>query len=251
MASPLTHRYDGRVTTRDTVFGGRLVLEQPAGSAYRVNHDSLILAAFAVGERPVARAFDLGAGVGPVGHALLFWNATERVTFLDIEPAVLSLALRNGDHNGWRDRIDALAGDVLDSALTQQGVSDLVVCNPPYTEPDTGRPPGNESLARSRTGDIERFVQAARQVAGKSSRVCFIYPAASLTTLLVACRGQGLEPKRLRFVHAREGDPARVVLLELKPARPGGLMVLAPLVEWTTRDQRCEELSRLLDRGER
>jgi tRNA1(Val) A37 N6-methylase TrmN6 len=51
-----------------------------------------------------------------------------------------------------------------------------------------------------------------------------------------------LVPKRLRFVHARNDEPARLALVELRAARPGGLVIEPPLVEWLGR-RRSPELS--------
>src|SRR5258708_18429344 len=82
--------------TQDALFGGSVVLFQPPrGAGYRTNVDALLLAAFASaplpvprsstpvsrapGPRPASVAFDLGAGVGAVGLALLRFGAAERV----------------------------------------------------------------------------------------------------------------------------------------------------------------------------
>ncbi len=53
-------------------------------------------------------------------------------------------------------------------------------------------------------------------------------------------------PKRLRFVHATGDRPARVALVELRLARPGGLDVEPPLVEWSTPGVRGDEVSDVL-----
>jgi len=55
-----------------------------------------------------------------------------------------------------------------------------------------------------------------------------------------------LIPKRLRFVHADASTPARVALIELRRAKPGGLVVLPPLFEWAEKGIRTPEVALIL-----
>lgn len=224
-------------TTQDTLFGGRVSLAQPArGRGYRVNVDAVLLGAFAggaLGTIPPRRArsvFDLGAGVGGVGLSLIHLGVAEHVTMIEIDPALAELAQANALANGWADRIAVLRADVTDASVVPAGVADLVVCNPPYVEPGRGRLPA-ASRAQARSGSLAGFIDAARRVAGRRARVCIVYPAIELTTLLLELRARGLEPKRMRAVHGRAHDKARVVLVECAAGKPGGLEVEPPLVE--------------------
>jgi len=232
--------------TQDALFGGSLVLFQPLrGAGYRTNVDALLLAWFAATPAPVAAepgvrqlrplqppattAFDLGAGVGAVGLALLRFGAARRVVLVEIDEQPAAMARRNLDANGWTDRGEVVRGDVRDVARSRRGEASLVVCNPPYTSPGRGQVRPAEALARC--GDLGRFVHAARQVAGKRARVCFVYRAQELGALLATLADEGLHAKRMRFVHGTPEAPARVVLVEAQAGRPGGLSVLPPLVE--------------------
>ncbi|MBX3189394.1 MAG: methyltransferase [Labilithrix sp.] len=223
-------------TTSDALFGGRVSLLQPArGRGYRVNVDAILLAAFAAGPRKTARAaFDLGAGVGAVGLSLLHLGGASRVTMIESDATLARLASANANANGWSDRITVLRGDVEDASLAPDGAADLVVCNPPYVPPGRGRPPA-PSRARAKSGPLDVFLDAARRIAGRRARICVVYPAIELTTLLTELRARGLEPKRLRLVHGKEGAPARVALVESVAGKRGGLAVEAPLVETAAR----------------
>jgi tRNA1Val (adenine37-N6)-methyltransferase len=233
--------------TADALFGGSLVLFQPLrGTGYRTNVDALLLAWFAATSlpvlspsgtpattsatvRPAATAFDLGAGVGAVGLALLRFGAAKRVVFVEIDEQPAAMARRNLDANGWSELGEVVRGDVSAVARSRRGEATLVVCNPPYTTP--GRGQVRVSEARARCGDLEAFVHAARQVAGKRARVCFVYRAQELGTLLASLAKEGLHAKRMRFVHSTRSAQARVVLVEARAGRPGGLYVMPALVE--------------------
>lgn len=209
--------------TRDVIFGGRVVLHQPGrGEGYRVNADALLLADFA--GRARGTVFDLGAGVGAVALVMLARALAQAGVLVDDDEDACALARRNIEANGSRATV--IAGDVLEVARAHPGRASLVVCNPPYFPPGTTR-----SRGRARVGDVERFVHAARTVLGHRGRACFVYPASALAPLMATCRARGLEPKRLRFVHATGGVAARVALLEVRASKSGGLVVLPPLVE--------------------
>jgi tRNA1Val (adenine37-N6)-methyltransferase len=220
-------------STSDALFGGRVRIDQPArGAGYRVNVDALLLADFARGRSRARVAFDLGAGVGGVSLALLHADAVRRAVLVEIDAAAAKLAQRNVDANGWSDRAEVFTADVRDAARDRRGEADLVVCNPPYTEPGRGRAPA-PSRALARSGSLAVFVDAARAVAGRRARVCFVYPAPETLTLFESLRAAGLEPKRARYVHATATAPARIVLVEARAAKRGGLVMEPPLVEST------------------
>lgn len=217
-------------TTRDAIFGGRVVLHQPARRAgYRVNADALILASFASGRR-ARRAFDLGSGVGAVGLALLHLGGAQHVTMIEVDASMCTLARANAEANGWSDRIDVVLGDVREAARDHAARADLVVCNPPYVPHGRGRAP-SPAHAKSRQGSLAIFLDAARILLGRRSRACFVYPAIEATTLFTELRARGLEPKRLRAVHGKRNAPARVLLVECAAGRPGGLAIEPPLIE--------------------
>jgi tRNA1Val (adenine37-N6)-methyltransferase len=239
----------GLYASHDALFGGRVVLHQPArGHGYRANVDALLLATFASSGKPVRTVFDLGAGVGAVGLALLHLGASERVVMVEIDADAAEMARRNLDANGWTRKSEVLRADVRHVARERAGEAQLVVCNPPYIEPGRGRAAKVLARRAARSGELAAFVEAARGLAGRRARVCFVYPAPELSTLFATLRGAGLEPKRARLVHATKVRPARVVLVEAQPGKAGGLKFEAPLVERSGRGY-SREMQRLLARG--
>jgi tRNA1Val (adenine37-N6)-methyltransferase len=222
-----------------------VILHQLPKGGYRTNVDALQLAHFARGPRPATQAFDLGAGVGAIGLALLHWGAAQAVSFVEIDPNASELTKINVEVNGWDSRCVVLNTNVRDAASQHFGSADLIVCNPPYVEPGSGRSPPDAARNRARVGNLQTFTDAARQLAGRRARACFVYPARSLADLLFRLRSSGLEPKRLRAVHPTRDEPARVILVEATASKPGGLVLMSPLIE---RDDQgyTPELSELL-----
>ncbi len=232
-------------TTSDTLLGGKLRLRQPR-TGYRVNVDSLLLVGFA-GARRVSRVVDLGAGVGALGLLALARGIARHALLVEAEPKLAELARQNLAQLG-------LAGDVRELDLTRAKLREtgvpLVLCNPPYYPAHSHRPPQSPEKAAARSGELLPFLRAAASaLARKTGRALFSYPAPQLPELLAAAARLGLVPKRLRLVHARSTEPARLALIELRAARPGGLVVEPPLFEWQGQKRSPELLELSGDRA--
>ena len=234
-----------KATTSDTLYDGAVSLRQPA-RGYRVNVDALLLAAFAAQGRHAKFAIDLGSGVGSVALGLQHLGAALRFALVEREQALLTLAGENADAAGMSAQLWCLdLAQGLPDELRQS--ADLVVSNPPFFDPESARPSREPAKSSARFGDLEPFVQAAAAaVSGARARVAFVYPARELSRLLSAADRVHLVPKRLQLVHADTGSAARIALLELRRAKAGGLDVLPPLFEWSSKGVRTAELERVI-----
>ncbi|MET0790862.1 MAG: methyltransferase [Polyangiaceae bacterium] len=234
-----------KATTSDTLYGGAVHLRQPAGG-YRVNVDAPILADFAA-QGPRARvAIDLGAGVGSIALGLQHVDAAAHFELVEREATLLELAAENArganmSHRTWCCELATGLPDELRQA------ADLVVSNPPYFELANTRQGPDAAKTRARFGELAPFLSAAADaVRGARTRVAFVYPARELSRFLAMATRLQLVPKRLRLVHADARSPARVALIELRRAKPGGLVILPPLLEWASKGVRSPELAEIL-----
>lgn len=231
--------------TTDALLEGAVTLRQPR-TGYRVNVDSLLLAAFAAQGRTARVAVDLGAGAGAVGLVLHAVRAARSVVLVDNDPELVTLALENLAQNGAPGSV--VSWDVASAPPPRELVqgAELVASNPPFFPPASGTPTADGNKRRARSGHLEPFVRAAQALlAGPRARAAFCYPAAGLTDLFAAARVSGLVPKRLRLVHPRASAPARLALVELRIAKPGGLVVEPALIEWEGRT-RSDELAEIV-----
>ncbi len=232
-------------TTTDSLYDGAVSLRQPA-QGYRVNVDALLLAAFAAQGRRADLAVDLGAGVGSVALGLHHLGAAARFALVEREAELSAL----GDENarGAQLKSQSFCCDLslgLPEELRQ--VADLVVSNPPFFDPDNTRQGPHAAKTRARFGDLSPFIgAAAAAVSGARGRVAFVYPARELSHFLASAERVQLVPKRLRLVHADASTPARVALIELRRAKPGGLVILPPLFEWSEKGVRTPDLALIL-----
>jgi tRNA1(Val) A37 N6-methylase TrmN6 len=178
-------------TSEDAILGGRLVLRQPR-KGHRVGHDAILLAA-ASSACPGDRLVDLGAGVGAAGLAVASRVADLAVTLVEIDPALVALALENAACNGLAGRVRAVCLDVavassaFASAGLASGATDHVLMNPPFNAAQNPSPDGSRRLAHEAAHDtLALWLGAAGRLLRPAGVVTLIWRADGLDAVLAA-----------------------------------------------------------------
>jgi len=217
--------------TLDQLTGYDLKLVQPR-HGYRFSLDPLLLADFA-GVRDGERAIDLGTGCGVMALVLARRAPSALVTGIEFQEEMAEIAGRNVELNGLADRVEIVAADVVElKRLYAVDSFDLVVSNPPYRRPGTGKVSpraGRDGARHETTATLADFLAAAKYLVKPSGRICFIYHPCRLAELMAHAAALKLAPLRLRMVHGNSGADARMFLIELVKGRTGELKVEPPL----------------------
>jgi tRNA1Val (adenine37-N6)-methyltransferase len=221
--------------TRDPILRGRLVLWQPR-DGYRFSIDPLLLLAFA-GTGPIGRACDLGTGCGVIALGLAQLDPGARVTAVELQPRLAAVARKNAVENQLAERVEICRLDLADATAARAelpGASfDTVASNPPYRPLGEGpaNPDDESAVARHELRlTLADLAREARRLLVPGGRALVVYPATRLPSLLASFHGEGVRPLRLRLVHGRAHEPARLALLEAKKGYRGLLTVEPPLV---------------------
>jgi tRNA1Val (adenine37-N6)-methyltransferase len=217
--------------TLDEFLDGRLRLIQSA-RGYRFSIDAILLAQF-VTVKPRDVVVDLGAGCGIISLLLLLEKPVGYVIALEIQQNLADQAVRNASLNGAMDRMGVLLADLCRVPF-RKPVADLVVCNPPFRRPGSGRvnPDIQRAIARHEImASLNDILSAASAVLKPKGRVAVIYPAARLVDLLVRMRAFDFEPKRMQMVYPSMGEESKRVLVEGARGGKGGVKVLPPLID--------------------
>jgi tRNA1(Val) A37 N6-methylase TrmN6 len=180
-----------QTVTRDAFLGGRLTLSQPR-LGFRAGLDSVLLgAAVGAGRR---RLLDLGAGVGTAGLVGLAHEPARSVVLAECEPAAAMLARANAEANGLAARaavleVDVTAkGDLRRAAGLADNHFDSVIANPPFFDDAGGTLASDSGRAGARhmqAASLDLWIRTAAGCAAADAEVIFVYPAQSLTPLLV------------------------------------------------------------------
>ena len=199
-------------------------------NGYRFSLDSLLLASFVSVNRK-QQGIDLGCGCGVVGLGLLLRQPDLTMTGVELNPEYARIAHENAVNLHLTDKLTIVRGDVAD--WRPDGVVDFVVANPPYRELGRGRESEGDDRKAARfegTGDFGQFARCAALALKTRGKFAIVHLPERLPQLLQGLAEAGLAPKRMRLVHGRLEDTARIVLLEAVKAGGAGLHVEPPLI---------------------
>jgi len=232
MKSPKSHEVHLRPgETLDEFMGGRLRLIQ-SSRGYRFSIDAVLLARF-VTVNPGDVVVDLGAGCGIISLFLLLEKPVAYAVALEIQKSLADHASRNASLNGVTDRMGVLLADLRRVPFSEP-VADVVVCNPPYRRPGSGRvnPDLERAIARHEIkASLNDILTAASAVLKPKGRLALIYPAGRVVDLLARMRAFEFEPKRMQVVYPSMEEESKLVLVEGARGGKGGVKILPPLMD--------------------
>ncbi len=230
--------------TTDAFFDGKLQIKQ-AASGYRFSLDAVLLAWHA---RPRAdeRVLDLGTGCGIIPLILAYRNPSIAAFGIEIQDDLAELAISNISANHMQNRITVLRQDMRDLKPDMiGGPVDLVVCNPPYRKPNSGRlnPDAQRAIARHELKvSLADLLQTARRMLRTAGRFVTVYTAERIVELLGQMRTEGIEPKFMRSIHSQLDTEAKLILVDaVKGARPGTRLG-PPLIIYDTHAEYSKEV---------
>ena len=135
--------------------------------------------------KPGARVCDLGCGTGLLSLLLLQRQPLLQVTGVELQPEAAALCRRAAEENQLGDRLRTVTGDLRNiRTLLPAGSFDLVVCNPPYYPPGSGKVSSTDPLrcARSEQGcTLEEVCAAAAYLLRWSGSFCLVHKPERLT----------------------------------------------------------------------
>ena len=202
-------------------------------TGYRFSVDSLLLFDF-VNLKQIKRVADLGAGSGIVGILLAKKYSEAAVTLFELQESLIELAKKNILINHLEDRVKVVPCDLRTApgACAEPQGYDLVVSNPPFRKIKSGRLNTGEerSIARHEIKlSLPELIRTSAYLLRARGRFSIVYHPNRLSELIAALRDQGMEPKRLRFVHSRVSSEAKMVLLDAVKGGRTGIKVENPL----------------------
>jgi tRNA1Val (adenine37-N6)-methyltransferase len=236
--------------TTDTFFDGKIRVMQ-SRRGYRFSIDAVLLAYHAA-PRTGDKVLDLGAGCGIISLIMARRHPDLRIYAVEVQTELAQLAGANVRQNQLEDQIDVLHSDMkLLTAQMTSGPCDLIVSNPPYHRPGSGRinPVAQRAVARHEIkASLLDVLQTARRMLRTAGRFVTIFTAERTTDILSQMRIEQIEPKMIRMIQSKRDAEARLILIEgLKGGRPG-LKVGPPLIlydekgDYTTEVQQMFEL---------
>ena len=235
--------------TIDSFFNGKIrVMQNRRG--YRFSIDAVLLAYHAA-PRAQEKVLDLGTGCGIISLIMASRYAGLEIYAVEVQTELADLADTNVHQNRLQDRIVVLCTDMkLLTLKMTSGPFDLIVSNPPYHRPGSGRinPDAQRAVARHEIkASLVDVLQTTRRMLRTAGRFVTIYTAERTTDILSQMRNENIEPKLLRMIHSNRDADAGLILIEgLKGGRPG-LKVAPPLFVYDEKGDYTAEVQQMFE----
>jgi tRNA1Val (adenine37-N6)-methyltransferase len=130
------------------------------------------------------------------------------------------------------------------------GPVDLVVCNPPYRRPGSGRinPNNQRAVARHELkANLQVVIGSARRILKTGGRFVTIYTAERTADILCQMRTDSIEPKYIRTIQSDPRSEAKLILIEgIKGGNPG-LKIAPPLIIYNENRDYTDEVQQMFE----
>lgn len=195
-------------------------------NGYRYNSDTLFLYDF-IGSKPKGQILDVGCGCGILG-LLVARDSSVILKGIDINPINVQISQHNANVNG-------MAGEFIaeDFSKFKSDIKfDFIISNPPFYHANVTKSQ-NEHIANSRYNDslsLEQFLAGANRNLKPKGVLYFCYDAKQIGWILALLVKFKLNLTKLRFVHSKRGQNAKLALFEAKKSSKSLCEILPPLI---------------------
>jgi tRNA1(Val) A37 N6-methylase TrmN6 len=212
--------------------------------------DALLLAGYINGR--YKSGVEIGGGSGIISMLLLTREKVETVNCIEVQEDYATLIGRNAELNSLTERLTPICADVREYKMHEE--CDLVFTNPPYMKSTSGA--HNEKTAKTVArheifGDIRDFCRSGAKLLKFGGTFAVVYRPDRLIDLIAAMRDEGVEPKRMTFVHADTDSEPSMVLIEGKRGGRSGILLTKPLIIYKNKNHKeyGEDMEYIMENG--
>ncbi len=211
--------------------------------------DAVLLSDFARA-KPDETVLDMCCGNGIVPILMEAKTQCSQFVGIEIQEYNVDMAMRSVRYNNLQDKIFIEHGDLRElDKLYNLHLFDVVTCNPPYIQNDSGAANLSKEKAIARHEimcTLDDIMHSASDMLKYGGRFYMVHRVNRIVDIFELSRKYSLEPKLLRFVHAMHDQAPSMMLIEfIKNGKPH-LEVMAPLILYAARGVCSKEFHDIL-----
>lgn len=218
---------------------------------FRFGVDAVLLSDFA-DIKTKDRILEIGTGTGIIPILINAKKKPNKIIAVEIQSHMVEMAKRSIELNKLENIIEIINIDMNDCVKAFEKASfDCVVTNPPYVKKNCGINNPLESKAISRFEikcNLEQVVTTSKQMVKSGGKLFMVHRADRLVDIIYIMREQGIEPKRIRFVHPYAHKRPNLVLIEGARGGKPELKFMNPLYIYDSSGNYTEEINRIYGR---
>ena len=234
--------------TLDSIKDAKLLQSK---KGYRFSIDAVLLEQF-ISARHSSKGIELGTGSGVISILLAKRLSNIHITAVELQKTLSDRAKRNVKLNDLEGRIEIVQKDIKElKDVYATNSFNFGYSNPPFRKSKTGRMSIDKERAIARHEieiSLQELISTASHLLKHSGRFYLIYHPFRLVELISILKESKLEPKRMRFVHSRQGDEAKMVLMEAAKGSGTWLKIEPPLYLYEKGKTYSKEVLEMLDK---
>ena len=213
--------------------------------------DSVLLPNFVTLSNNITNILDIGCGNAP-GPLILSTKTDASIIGVEIQKEPYEMAIESVKINELEDKIKIINADINDIYKSfKVGSFDVITCNPPffkYTETSNINKNDYKTIARHEVKlNLEQLFSIAKYLLNNHGVISVVHRPERLSDIIDSMRKNGIEPKRVQFVHPHISKEANIVLVEGKKCANAGIKVLPPIISHTTTGEYTEEIKKFFE----
>ncbi|MBO5143826.1 MAG: tRNA1(Val) (adenine(37)-N6)-methyltransferase [Clostridia bacterium] len=187
--------------------------------------DAVLLSDFAKKTKRNAKVIDLCTGTGIIAILLTAKSSAKKIIGVEIQKHIAEMATRSVKMNNLSEQVQIINEDLTKlKNIIPAGTIDTITVNPPYKPKNSGviNEKDTKTIARHEIScTLEDIVKESARLLNTGGNLCMVHKVERMTDLFVLFRKYKLEPKRMRLVYSKFGEPATLVLIEgVKGGKP-------------------------------
>lgn len=235
--------------TVDDLQNGYRIIQK--SHSFRYGVDAVLLADFADIKQKHS-VIDLGTGTGIIPILIYARKKPTEITAVEIQKDMADMAERSIKLNGLEKSIKVLCMDLRDTPeILGKAKYDCVVTNPPYVKKECGinNPSETKAIARFEIMcSLEQVLMTARELLKPGGKLFMVHRTDRLADIIFEMRNNGIEPKRIRFVHPSIGKRPNLLLVEGARGGKKELKFMEPLYIHDNNGEYTKEIHRIYGR---
>lgn len=225
---------------------GYRIIQKEQGFCFGM--DAVLLSDFA-SVRDGGRVLDLGTGTGILPILMEAKTKASYLAGLEIQSEMAKMAKRSVQLNHLESKIEIVEGDIKEaSAIFSHDSFDVITSNPPYMIGQHGLVNPSDTKAFARHEILCTFSDisdAARKLLKNRGKLFLVHRSFRLAEILNQLSKDGLEPKRIRFVHPYQEKESNIFLLEAVKGGKSRMVIEPPLVVYKAPNQYTDEIYKI------
>ncbi|GAE36549.1 tRNA1(Val) (adenine(37)-N6)-methyltransferase [Halalkalibacter akibai] len=225
------------------------VIQSP--NVFSFSIDAILLGRFVQVPIQKGNILDLCTGNGVI-PLLLTTRTKASLVGVEIQSKLVDMARRTLTLNEIHNQVEIIEADLnYIPANIKKDFFDVVTCNPPYFETVTEEEKNkNIHLAIARHEilcSLEEVIRVCSSYVKQKGKVALVHRPERLTDIMTFMRAYRIEPKRIQFIHPKQGKEANMVLIEGIKDGKAGVVCLPPLVVYNESGEYRPEFSQVYE----